>query len=88
MDIATQQPIPASESKIVSILGDIFTFARLLSEAASETLKVSSLIFLVSRKDKGIIIKIVAIASIPYTSLHPSACRALLNSGGQIAPEK
>ena len=44
--------------------------------------------FLVSKKDKGIIIKMVARASIPYTSLQPSDCKALLKRGGQIAPEK
>ena len=66
----------------------MFTLDLLFSEAASETLEVSSLIFLVSKKDKGIIIKIVASASIPYTSLQPSDCKALLKRGGQIAPEK
>ena len=66
----------------------MFTLDLLFSEAASEALDVSSLIFLVSKNDNGIIIKIVAIASIPYTSRHPSDCKALLNKGGQIAPEK
>ena len=80
--------MPAIESKIVSILGDIFTLDLLLSEAASDTLEVSALIFLVSKKDKGIIIKMVAKASMPYTSLQPSDCKALLKRGGQIAPEK
>ena len=88
IDIATQQPIPAIESKMVSILGDICTLARLFSEAASEILEVSSVIFLESKKDKGIITKTVAIANMPYTSLHPSDCKVVLKIGGQTAPEK
>ena len=66
----------------------MFTLDLLFSEAASDALEVSSLIFFVSKNDNGIIIKMVARASIPYTSLQPSDYKALLKRGGQIAPEK